>query len=63
MTEKDLKIRIGTKEQAFLEKELKANEISKESLERAIEAIEWMNPIIKKRIEEIEIADEKGKHQ
>ena len=45
---------IGTKEQAFLIKELETNEKSKETLQKAIEAIDWINPIIKKRIEEIE---------
>ena len=54
MKKEDLGIRIGIKEQAFLEDELRTNEKSKEGLLKAIEAIEWMEPILKKRIEEIE---------
>ena len=46
-------VKIGTKEEAFLGEELRTNEKSKEGLLKAIEAIDWMKPIIEKRIEDI----------
>ena len=50
----DLGVKIGTKEQGFLEEELRTNEKSEEALYKAIDALQWMNPIIKKRIKELD---------
>lgn len=51
---KDLGLKIGTKEQVFLTEELEANKQALERLKKAIKAIEWINPIIERRLKEIE---------
>ena len=51
---KDLGIKIGTPEEAFLTAEVKGLENSKEIAKKNLEQIEWIKDIYNKRIKEIE---------
>ena len=51
---KDLGIKIGTKEEAFLTAEVKGLEQSKEIAKKNLEQINWITSIYNKRIKEIE---------